>query len=86
MAKKSTSRSGEETLNTLNQDFQETRTVWNEGVDAMTPTVQDLVTQITQFCRDLYVSPLGKRAQRHPVAAIGLASLALVVCRRLLRR
>jgi hypothetical protein len=84
MAKKSANATNE-TLSTLGEDFQATRTVWNEGIDAMAPAAQDFFAQIAQLGKELYASPLGKRAQRNPVAAIGIASLALIACRKLLR-
>ena len=86
MAKKSTRATGQETINTLGQDFQATRAVWNEGVEAMSPTAEELIARLTQLGKALYDSPLGKRAQRNPVGAVGIASLALVVCRKLFRR
>jgi hypothetical protein len=84
MAKKSTATT-ELTWNTLDRDFQATRLVWNDGVEALKPTIQDLLEQLTQLGGDLYDSPLGKRAQRHPVASLGIAAFAFVVCRKLLR-
>ena len=85
MAKKSSATTGL-TWDTLDQDFQATRAVWDDGMEAINPTVQELVEQVAQLGRDLYDSPLGKRAQRHPVASLGIASLVFIVCRRLLRR
>ena len=85
MAKKSNAAT-ELTWDTLNQDFQATRAVWDDGMEAISPTLKELVGQVTQLGRDLYDSPLGKRAQRHPVASIGVASLIFVVCRKFLRR
>ena len=86
MAKKSTRATQQETINTLGQDFQATRVVWSEGMESVSPIAEELLAQLTQMGKELYESPLGKRAQRHPVAAIGIASLALMVCRKLLRR
>jgi hypothetical protein len=86
MAKKSANSVREEVGDTLNQEFQATRLIWNEGIQATNASVNELTTQLGQFAKELYDSPLGKRAQRHPLASIGIASLALVVCRRLLRR
>jgi len=85
MAKKSTDSLRDE-ADTFSQEFQATRAVWNDGMENVNASAQELTAQLNQFARDLYESPLGKRAQRHPVAAIGIASLALFVCRRLLRR
>lgn len=86
MAKKSTNSLHEEGGDTLSQEFQATRVIWNDGIETVNASVQELTTQLNQFAKELYDSPLGKRAQRHPVAAIGIASLALFVCRKLLRR
>jgi hypothetical protein len=86
MAKKSANSVREEVGYTLNQEFQATREIWNEGIQATNACVNELTTQLSQFAKELYASPLGKRAQRHPLVSIGIASLALVVCRRLLRR
>ena len=86
MAKKSTDSLRDESGATFSQDFQATRAVWNDGIENVSASVEELTAQLNQFGRDLYESPLGKRAQQHPVAAIGIAALALFVCRRLLRR
>lgn len=86
MAKKSTNSLSNEGGDTFGQEFQATRVIWNDGIQNMSTSVQELTTQVNQFARELYDSPLGKRAQQHPMAAIGIASLALFVCRKLLQR
>ena len=75
-----------EAADSLSQEIQATRVIWNDGVDSTNASLQELIAQLSRFAKDLYDSPLGKRAQRHPVAAIGVASLALLVARKLLRR
>ena len=86
MAKKSANSQHEEGGDTFSHEFQATRVIWNDGIETVNASVQELTTQLNQFAKELYDSPLGKRAQRHPVAAIGIVSLALFVCRKLLRR
>jgi hypothetical protein len=86
MTKKSADSLCDEGGDTFSQEFQATRVIWNDGIENVSASVQNLTAQLNQFARDLYESPLGKRAQQHPVAAIGIASLALFVCKRLLRR
>jgi hypothetical protein len=86
MAKKSTKSLSDEGDDTLSQDFQATREIWNDGIENVSASVEELSAQLSQFTKELYDSPLGKRAQQHPVAAIGIASLVLFVCRKLLRR
>ena len=86
MAKKSTNSLSDEDDDTLSQDFQATRVIWNDGIENVSASADELTAQLSQFVKELYHSPLGRRAQQHPVAAIGIASLALFVCRKLLRR
>ena len=75
-----------ETADSLGQEIRATLPIWNEGVAATSVSLQDLLAQLNNFAKQLYDSPLGKRAQRHPVASIGIAAVAVLACRRLLRR
>ena len=75
-----------EVADSLSREIKATRVIWNDGVESTNSRLQDLIVQLGRFAKDLYDSPLGKRAQRHPLAAIGVASFALLVIRKLLRR
>ncbi len=75
-----------EAVDSLSQEIRATVPIWNDGVEATSASLQDLLAQLSNFAKELYASPLGKRAQRHPVASIGIAALAVFACRRFLRR
>jgi hypothetical protein len=86
MAKKTASSTVEAPEDRLSDEIQATRAIWNDGMESLSPTLQQLTAQLRRFAKDMFDSPLGKRAQRHPVASFGIASLAAVLCMRLLRR
>ena len=86
MAKQSRSAPRRKSGGNLNDEIQATRVIWNDGVASMAPSWEAFASDLRALARNMFNSPLGERAQRHPVAALSATSIAAVVLLRLLRR
>jgi hypothetical protein len=51
MAKKSTKSLSDEGDDTLSQDFQATREIWNDGIENVSASVEELSAQLSQFTK-----------------------------------
>jgi hypothetical protein len=81
MARKS-SQEKDVTTDPLVDDIFASYAVLSEGFETMNPTVKELGAQLGQLGKDLFESPLGVRAQRHPVIAVGIIAGSFLLIRR----
>jgi hypothetical protein len=85
MTKKSAKQANDD-IGSFGSEIRATREVWNSEMKLLKASDQKIIAQLQGFARNMFDSPLGRRAQNHPVAALSLASLLAMFCLRALRR
>jgi hypothetical protein len=86
MARRSANASRSESAGNLSEEIRATRVIWNERKEPIAESFKAFTSELLLLATEMFDSPLGKRAQRHPAATLTVASLAALAILRLLRR